>query len=162
MNRCKQLLAQRANLLIWVGVSRTTSGEKSVNKSVIMLEKLRHTGKKYIKKLVKILGVVNRGRPLQVKYWGSRPLQPLRRWRLCVLASEYQTIYHQNLRKPIYRNISHPACWIYLTHFLELRDSFLSLTISFFLEPQCYHGMIESEIMRLADARHATCSHITM
>jgi len=31
------------------------------------------------KTLVKILGVVNTGRPLQVKYWGSRPLQPLRR-----------------------------------------------------------------------------------
>jgi len=34
------------------------------------------------KTLVKILGVVNTGRPLQVKYRGSRPLQPLRRWRL--------------------------------------------------------------------------------
>jgi len=33
------------------------------------------------KTLVKISGVVNTGRPLQVKYWagGSRPLQPLRR-----------------------------------------------------------------------------------
>ena len=29
--------------------------------------------------LVKILGVVNTGQPLQVKYWGSPPLQPLRR-----------------------------------------------------------------------------------
>jgi len=27
------------------------------------------------KTLVKILGVVNSGRPLQVKYWGSRPLR---------------------------------------------------------------------------------------
>ena len=39
---------------------------------------------KKIKHLSKYWGVdnVNRGRPLQVKYWGSRPLQPLRRWRL--------------------------------------------------------------------------------
>jgi len=36
------------------------------------------------KTLVKMLGVVNTGRPLQVKYWGSRPLQPLRRWGLWV------------------------------------------------------------------------------
>jgi len=38
-------------------------------------------GKK-IKHLSKYWGVVNTGRPLQVKYWVSRPLQPLRRWRL--------------------------------------------------------------------------------
>jgi len=31
------------------------------------------------KTLVKILGVDNTGRPLQVKYWESRPLQPLQR-----------------------------------------------------------------------------------
>jgi len=31
------------SLLIWVGVNRTTRCEKSVNKSVIMLEKLRHS-----------------------------------------------------------------------------------------------------------------------
>ena len=39
-------------------------------------------GKK-IKHLSKYRGVVNTGRPLQVKYWGSRPLQPLWRWHLC-------------------------------------------------------------------------------
>jgi len=145
------------SLLIWVGVSRTTSCEKSVymiNKSVTMLEKLRHTVEMRVRRchihmrpnhmnaavskwhklahqfceidfiqkvlvdvagsntvqthlghgrsqsevplkgknkaLVKILGIVNTGRPLQVKYWGggSRPLQPLRRWRPC---------YHQTI-----------------------------------------------------------------
>ena len=104
------------SLLIWVGVSRTTSCEKSVNKSVIMLQKLRHRTvemrvrrchirchsravlfncwiknctlgalqmkmtatcgiQKFrwtekIKHLWKYWGVVNAGRPLQVKYWG--------------------------------------------------------------------------------------------
>jgi len=28
-----------------------------------------------------------------------------------------------------------------------------------FLESTCLHGMIESEIMRLADAQHAACSY---
>jgi len=32
-----------------------------------------------VKHLSKYWGVVSTGRPLQVKYWGSRPLQPLRR-----------------------------------------------------------------------------------
>jgi len=32
-----------------------------------------------IKHLSKYSGVVNTGRPLEVKYWGTRPLQPL--WR---------------------------------------------------------------------------------
>ena len=44
------------------------------------IQKFRWKEKK-IKTLVKILGVVNTGRPPQIKYWGSRPLQPLRRWR---------------------------------------------------------------------------------
>ena len=132
------------SLLIWVGVSRTTSCEKSVymiNKSVTMLEKLRHTVEMRVRRchihmrpnhmnaavskwhklthqfceidfiqkvlvdvagsntvqthlghgrsqsevpltgknkaLVKILGIVNTGRPLQVKYWGGRdPCNP--------------------------------------------------------------------------------------
>jgi len=38
-----------------------------------------HVLKEKSKTLVKILGVDNTGRPLQVKYWGSRPLQPLQR-----------------------------------------------------------------------------------
>jgi len=43
------------------------------------IQKFRRRGK--IKHLSKYWGVVNTGRPLQVKYWG---LQPLRRWRLCI------------------------------------------------------------------------------
>jgi len=79
-------------LLISVGVNSTASCEKSVNKSVIMLEKL--TGalqmkmtatcgiqnfrlKEKIKHLSKYWGVVNTGRPLQVKYWGvATPATP--------------------------------------------------------------------------------------
>jgi len=74
-------------LLTWVGVNCTTSCEKSVNKSVIVLEKLRGAlqikmtatcgiqkfrWREKIKHLSKYWGgVVNTGRPLQVKYWGG-------------------------------------------------------------------------------------------
>jgi len=80
-----QFLVIMRSLLIWVGVSGTASCEKSVNKSVIMLEKLRGAlqmkmtatcgiqkfrWREKIKHLSKYWGVVNTGRPLQAKYWG--------------------------------------------------------------------------------------------
>jgi len=80
------------SLQLWVGVNRTTSCEKSVSKSVIMLEKLRGAlqmkmtatcgiqkfrWREKIKHLSKYWGVVNTGRPLQVKYWGvATPATP--------------------------------------------------------------------------------------
>ena len=68
------------SLLIWVGVNRTTSCKKTVNKSVIMLQtcgirKFRWREKN--KTLAKILWVVNTGRPVQVKYCGvATPATP--------------------------------------------------------------------------------------
>jgi len=146
------------SLLIWVGVSRTTSCEKSVymiNKSVTMLEKLRHTVEMRVRRchihmrpnhmnaavskwhklsnsrisfvrstssrrswwmwqaatlFRRISVMVDRSQKFRwrekikhlSKYWvsstqddpcrsnigGSRPLEPLRRWRLC---------YHQTI-----------------------------------------------------------------
>jgi len=52
-----------------------------VSHGLLLYDKLYRSsaeGKK-IKHLSEYWGVVNTGRPLHVKYWGSRPLQPLRR-----------------------------------------------------------------------------------
>ena len=58
------------------------------------------------KTLVKILGVVNTERPLQVKYWGSRPLQPLRRWRLCLSKDDSDFPCSERRHRPICRYIA--------------------------------------------------------
>jgi len=89
----QKFLVIMRSLLIWVGVNRTTSCEKSVNKSVIMPEKLRGAlqmkmtatcgiqkfrWREKIKHLSKYWGVVNTRRPLQVKYWGvATPATPV-------------------------------------------------------------------------------------
>ena len=85
------------SLLIWVGVNRTTSCKKSVNKSVIMLQtcgirKFRWREKN--KTLAKILaGSATQDDPCRSNIGGWRPLQPLRRWRLCRCGRlTYQTV----------------------------------------------------------------------
>ena len=84
------------SLLTWAGVNRITSCEKSVNKSVIMLQTCsiwKFRWREKIKHLPKYCGSSTQDDPCRSNIGGWRPLQPLRRWRLCRYGRlTYQTV----------------------------------------------------------------------